>query len=280
MEIGNFLPANQERLLGYLHRLQRTPPNVLLLEGGCEKDRTALGSYWAALLNCREEKPPCLSCSTCRQIQAGVFRDVYFFDGSQDSVKIDEVRQIRRMMGEKPEYGGPRCFVFNEAQGLTVSAANSLLKSLEEPFPGNVFVLLVPLRSRLLPTLVSRSMVLSLAWRKKAAAEEDTVLKWEGLLLEFWRTGQGLFEHTGRKKELDRNMVRSVVLRCQRTLLQAVSGKAEDPAQQFWQENFQRASFGRVDGLLDKALEILNYQTNPVIVLEWLAVKIWVWIRE
>ncbi|MCF8106845.1 MAG: DNA polymerase III subunit delta' [Desulfohalobiaceae bacterium] len=280
MEIGNFLPDNQERLLGYLHRLQGNPPGVLLLEGGCEEDRSALGSYWAALLNCREENPPCLSCSTCRQIKAGVFRDVYFFDGSQDSVKIDEVRQIRRMMGEKPEYGGPRCFVFNEAQGLTVSAANSLLKSLEEPFPGNVFVLLVPLRSRLLPTLVSRSMVLTLNWRKEEGEEEDSVLKWEGCLLEFWRTGQGLFEHTSRKKELDRNLVRSIVLCSQRNLLQAMSGRAEGAAQQFWLDSLQRVSFGRVDGLLDKALEILNYQTNPVMVLEWIAVKIWVWIRE
>ncbi|MCF8039147.1 MAG: hypothetical protein K9K79_07510, partial [Desulfohalobiaceae bacterium] len=83
-----------------------------------------------------------------------------------------------------------------------------------------------------------------------------------------------------RKKELDRNLVRSIVLRSQRNLLQAMSGRAEGAAQQFWLDSLQRVSFGRVDGLLDKALEILNYQTNPVMVLEWIAVKIWVWIRE
>lgn len=274
------LAKKQKRLVGYLHKLRGQPPNVLLLEGGSEESRSALGLYWAAMLNCREQSPPCLVCPTCHQIQEGVFRDVYFFNGSLDSIKIEEVRPIRRMMGEKPEYGGPRCFVFNEAQELTVSAANSLLKSMEEPFPGNVFVLMVPLRTWLLPTLVSRSTVFTLNWRGEANQEEDYVFKWETLLLEFWRSGQGLFEHSGRKKELDRNMVRAIVTRCQRSLLQAVLGKTEDPAQQFWFDVMQRVSFGRIDGLLDKALEILHYQTNPAMVLEWVAVKIWVWLRE
>jgi DNA polymerase-3 subunit delta' len=274
------VPDKQQRLLGYLHRLRQAPPQVLLLEGGNEAERRDVGLYWAALLNCKSEASPCLSCPTCRQIGEQVFRDVYFFDGADGTVKIGDVRHIRRMMGERPEYGGTRCFVFHEAQELTVSAANSLLKSMEEPLPGNVFVLLVALRDRLLPTLVSRSMVLTLNWSVRSSPAHELSREWEQLLLEFWKTGRGLFARTGLKKELDRNLVRSILSDNQRSLVQAMCGQPQTPAAQFWVEHSDRLSFGRVESLLNKALEILSYQTNPVMVFEWYAVKIWTWIRE
>ena len=277
---GLSVPGNQQRLLGYFHRLRNASPEVLLLEGGGESERRDLGLYWAALLNCGSEDPPCLCCPTCRQIGEQVFRDVSFFDGGNGAIKIGDVRHIRRMMGERPEYGGTRCFLFHEAQELTVSAANSLLKSMEEPLPGNVFVLLVALRDRLLPTLVSRSMVLTLNWSVRTSPAHELSREWEQLLLEFWKTGRGLFVRTGLKKELDRHLVRSILSDSQRSLVQAMCGEAQTPGAQFWVEHADRLSFGRVESLLNKALEILSYQTNPVMVFEWYAVKVWTWIQE
>ena len=276
---GVSAPDRQERLRTYLHRLQGQPPQVLLLEGGGQSERRELGLYWAALLNCPSERPPCRTCPTCHQIGEGVFRDVYIFDGAQGSVKIEEVRHIRRMMGERPEYGGTRCFLFHEAQELTGSAANSLLKSMEEPLPGNAFVLMVAVRHRLLPTLVSRSMVLTLNWGGHEDRAQATTGEWEELLVEFWQSGRGLFERTGLKTELDRPLVRAILTDCQRSLVRAMSGQAQSPAERFWVEQSTRLPFGKVEQLLSKALEILNYQTNPIMVFEWYAVKVWTWIR-
>ncbi len=274
-----FLPASdhQPRLKGYLDRLGTAVPASLLLEGGREPERRALALYWAARLNCLQAEAPCRHCPTCQQIAEEIFRDLIVLDGRQESIRIDPVRTMRRELASRPEYGGTRVILIHEAQSLTQEAANALLKSLEEPPPGNAFVLTAPQRQWILPTLVSRSWVLTLNWHADTAEEAPELEQWAERLLAFWVRSQGLFEHTGRKGSLDRLTVEAVIARCQRELLAAMtqSAQPETKMASLFRERIAPATFPVLDQTLHKAQEALQHNVNPALVLDWLALQFW-----
>ncbi|MGM0645195.1 MAG: DNA polymerase III subunit delta' [Thermodesulfobacteriota bacterium] len=268
---------NQPRLQGYLDRLGSVPPTSLLLEGGVESERRALALYWAARLNCPEAAPPCRQCPTCHQIAEEIFRDLIVLNGREEAIRIDPVRVMRQELASLPEYGGWRVVVIHEAQSLTQEAANALLKSLEEPPPGNVFVLTTTQRQWLLPTLVSRSWPFTLNWQEAPAATETDEAIWMERLLSFWRTSQGLFEHTSRKGELDTLTVRAIIAQCQRELLTAMTRPETESSQlaALFQARLSPQRLPLLDQTLHKAQEALEHNVNPSLVCDWLALQIW-----
>lgn len=76
------------------------------------------------------------------------------------SIPIDEVRTLQRRLNTRPTLGSRRAVIIDPADDLEKSAANALLKSLEEPPQGTFFVLVTHRLGRLLPTLRSRCRVL------------------------------------------------------------------------------------------------------------------------
>jgi DNA polymerase-3 subunit delta' len=78
------------------------------------------------------------------------------------SIPVDEVRRLRSFLGLTAEGGGARVVIVDSADELNVNAANALLKSLEEPPPRALFLLVSSQPSRLLPTIRSRCRRLDL----------------------------------------------------------------------------------------------------------------------
>ncbi|MFW6315218.1 MAG: DNA polymerase III subunit delta', partial [Desulfohalobiaceae bacterium] len=272
------LLQRQSRLVEYLHRLEQNRPNVLFLEGGSLEERRGLALYWSALLNCSQKQPPCLECSCCRQIANQAFRDLFLFQGLQESIKIDQVREARSLMGQKPDAGQVRVFILEQAQGLTQAAANSLLKSMEEPLPGNAFVLLAPQRQLLLPTLVSRSLVLTLSRARQEVDVSQEAERWLGLLQEFWRTGQGLLRHSSAQGALDKKLVQEILVLCQQVMLQAGRQKSAGQLEIFLQTRLDAQGWSRICELLQQAQQALDLQVHPALVLEWMGVKVRTWL--
>ncbi len=268
-------PEKQERVASYLGRLSSDPPYCLLLEGGSKEQRKQLALYWCALLNCTQGDRPCGRCRECAQIASGIFRELYWLNGEQGAIKIEEVRTFRRYMAERMSQGSVRVFVLHEAQELTPSAANGLLKSLEEPLPGNVFLLLAPQRSLLLPTLVSRSYLFTLGWLPSQEEQSEAAASWIARLLQFWKTGEGLFEYTGQKGALDKDLVREILLALQKRLLQAMLGESKDQCAVFLQEKLGLEARMRLQEGLDKAIHSLQHQVNPSLVLDWIGLEVW-----
>ena len=274
------LLSTQQRIVSYLRRLVNAPPNVLLLEGGTRQERERLGLFWAALLNC-QNGDPCGSCPTCRQIVSESYRDLYILRGGEETIKIDDVRPYRWILADKP-FESYRVVLFSEAQELTTSAANALLKSLEEPLPGNVFVLLTPQRHLLLSTLLSRSYPFTLSHDTggRSGEEEREVGGWLDFLLCFWQSGTGLFEHTGKKKAVDRFLLGDILLALQRELYRVYLGELTSGIAAYLRRNLSSQYWSRLDLALKKAEEILRHQVNPSLILEWLALTVWKWLRE
>lgn len=79
------------------------------------------------------------------------------------SIPVDEVRRLRSFLSHKSEAGDWRVIIVDSADEMNVNAANALLKSLEEPPPNALFLLLSSEPGRLLPTIRSRCHRLDLA---------------------------------------------------------------------------------------------------------------------
>ncbi|MFW5837899.1 MAG: DNA polymerase III subunit delta, partial [Desulfovibrionaceae bacterium] len=104
----------QRRSADRLDKLRAQAPQSLLLEGGSVLDRRSVALYWAAALNCPAQSPPCLECKTCGQMADLVHLDLAVLDGSEETIKIDQVRELRPVWGQSPRGGGVRVTVLFE----------------------------------------------------------------------------------------------------------------------------------------------------------------------
>lgn len=268
----------QRRAAALLDRFWADPPQTLLFEGGTPDERLGLARRWAALLNCSSgDSAPCGVCPSCVRILEGADRDFIVFDGREGSIKIDAVRELRPILGQPPTGDGYRCVVLAEAQNLTLEAANALLKSLEEPRPGNAFVLLAPQRERLLETLVSRSWVVTLAWPEPGCGDPEAV-EWAEAMVDFWRSGRGWFERTNPKGAVTRDLALAVIAELGGNLARAMAGTTTGKADTAMAAMFDPTGFRRLDQMLAKAHEALTIGpatfASPALVLDWAATRL------
>ncbi|WP_299192627.1 DNA polymerase III subunit delta' [uncultured Erythrobacter sp.] len=87
------------------------------------------------------------------------------------SIRVKQIRAMQKRLNTRPTLGDRRVIIINPADEMEVSAANALLKSLEEPPQGTFFVLVTHRPSRLLPTIRSRCRVLRFPILKDAQLE-------------------------------------------------------------------------------------------------------------
>jgi DNA polymerase-3 subunit delta' len=228
----------------------------------------------------RAQRRPCLECPVCVRMIAHLHRDCFFFDGLAGSIKIDDVRAMRTVLGEPPREARHRIVLFREAQALVEAAANALLKAFEEPRPGTSFLLLVPQRERLLPTLVSRSMVLTLPWPgEEDSAAREALAPMEAALCAFLRNGRDLFERSGIKGTVDAPLVHALGGVCRRSLSACIKARRGGaPLEGELEKILARLSEERMR-MLDEALaecqDSLVCGVNPVLALEWLATRMY-----
>jgi DNA polymerase-3 subunit delta' len=124
---------------------------------GVGKRRLAL--EMAKALNCLAEGArPCDACRLCRQIAKGGHPDVHVVEpsGAAGLIRIDDVRHILGRVALRPYAARVQVVILDGADRLTEEAANSLLKSLEEPSATTHFLLLTAQLAGCLPTIISR----------------------------------------------------------------------------------------------------------------------------
>ncbi|MFZ5586220.1 MAG: DNA polymerase III subunit delta' [Thermodesulfobacteriota bacterium] len=126
---------------------------------GCGRGSAALALFRA--LNCADPpNAPCGQCASCRKAAAGQHEDLIVLappnDQASAQIRVEEVREMIRALSFAPYGGGYRLVLIRSAGQMNPSSANALLKTLEEPPPGNLLVLTVQDPAELLPTIVSR----------------------------------------------------------------------------------------------------------------------------
>ncbi len=98
----------------------------------------------------------CGQCVECRKVLNGNHPDLIRIAPDGASVKIDQIRQLQRSFAYLAEDDRPRMYIIEEAEKMTIQAANSLLKFLEEPGERITAVLITDNANALLPTIASR----------------------------------------------------------------------------------------------------------------------------
>jgi DNA polymerase-3 subunit delta' len=150
----------QERPKRFLKRVLAGEkiPHAYLFTGMPGVGKTTMAKAVAMALNCHEprDQEGCGHCPVCRQIAGDRFPDFLIIGPDGKNIKIDQVREFNRMLGFAPVVGRYRVCVFRQAETMTGEAANSFLKTLEEPPPANVIILNATEPLDLLPTTVSR----------------------------------------------------------------------------------------------------------------------------
>ncbi len=191
-----------QSLLGKLDRL----PHALLIHGAPGIGKLALAERFAQLLLCEADPrgaEPCGACSACRWFALGNHPDYRRVEpeslappaapeGEEErksakaarpstEIKIDQVRELAGFLNIASHRGRHRVALLRPAEDMNTHAANALLKSLEEPPPAALFILVSHRPERLLATIRSRCVALPVAPPDRRLARE-------------WLAGQGVNE--------------------------------------------------------------------------------------
>jgi len=132
-------------------------PGALMFSGVRGSGKTTMGRILAAAMNC-EQWPdgPCDDCPSCKAVWNLSSLDVLEIDAASNGLVAD-IRQLREQV--MYAVGGDwRIVLLDEAHSMSREGFNALLKTLEEPPPRTVFVLLTTEPNRIIETVVSRCM--------------------------------------------------------------------------------------------------------------------------
>ncbi|MCK9895145.1 DNA polymerase III subunit delta' [Frankia sp. AgB32] len=150
-----------------------------LFTGPAGAGREDAARAFAASLSCEREPPGCGECPGCHTVLTDTATDLRTVTPEGLSLGVKDVRALVRDAASAPAGGRWRILLLTEADRLTESAANALLKALEEPAERAVFLLCAPSVEDVLPTIRSRCRTVAL--RLPAAADVRAMLLRDGV---------------------------------------------------------------------------------------------------
>ncbi|KHF38043.1 DNA polymerase III subunit delta' [Halalkalibacter okhensis] len=167
METWNQLKEIQPRITDLLMKtLQKNRlAHAYLFEGSKGTGKRAVALHLAKSFFCenREAENPCLQCSNCRRIEHGNHPDVHRIEPDGLSIKKHQVEHLQKEFSYRGVESAKKVYIVEHADLMTVGAANSILKFLEEPATETLAILLTEQGSKVLPTIHSRSQHLTFA---------------------------------------------------------------------------------------------------------------------
>ena len=146
--------------------------HAYLISGAQGMGKRTLARLMAQHLLCTGEQKPCGVCPSCIQVQESNHPDVITVTpgkplspevkAGMTGIPVDEIRYVNSLVGQHTFVGGRRVVIIERAEKMNPPAQNALLKTLEEPLAGTIFLLLTESPELLLPTIVSRCRALKL----------------------------------------------------------------------------------------------------------------------
>lgn len=164
--------------------------HAYIIEGDSLSDKDGFARDFCKAIMC-EEKPGlgCDFCINCRKIDHDNYEDLHFIESDGMSVKDEQISKLQADLKKKP-MGSRHMAIIKDADTMTVRAQNRLLKTLEEPFPGTVIILLSENRENLLETIRSRCVL----YRLEDVKENTKGQELSETIFEAISDGQKFFE--------------------------------------------------------------------------------------
>ena len=150
-------------------------PHALLLHGAAGNGKAWFAARLAATLLCRSGEPPCGECESCRFCAAGSHPDWLDVGVEKDrrEIVVDQIRDLIHTVGLTARLGGYKVVTVDHAERMNRHAANTLLKTLEDPPGATVFLLVSSNHALLLATIRSRCQMIGFP-----VADRDIALEW------------------------------------------------------------------------------------------------------
>lgn len=120
--------------------------------------KTLVQSFFYSLLCQDKDIRPCKQCIHCKQIEKNIHPDIYQISKKEDkkNIVIDQIRQLQEKLNRGSLLNSYKIAIIKDAESLTAEAANSLLKTLEEPYPKTIIILIATQIDDLPNTIKSR----------------------------------------------------------------------------------------------------------------------------
>lgn len=176
------IPAATKEKVWALCERKRLPQSVMLTGGSVKmREKSGLELSAAALCRSPEKGQPCGKCSACSKVKAGTHPDLIKVMPEKDkkTVSIKTVReQVLEPLWVAPNEADTKVYLFYNAETLSDVIQNAILKTIEEPPPFTMFILLSEQREKMLTTVISRVTELNLGdvltAERKNKEEEET----------------------------------------------------------------------------------------------------------
>ncbi len=153
--------------------------HAYLITGAAGLGKGALAHAFALALNCEAtplESRPCRRCRACRALMRGQDPDLILAQADEGaSIKIEQVRELTRLLSLQPYASRFRIAILDDFDLAPPLTQDALLKTLEEPAPFAVLVLLASAPERVLPTIRSRAQTIPLRPAPIAAIRDALV---------------------------------------------------------------------------------------------------------
>ncbi|WP_286235736.1 DNA polymerase III subunit [Thalassotalea sediminis] len=161
----SWLNSHKQKLLQQIH--QKTLPHAILVTGVAGAGKTTLVNWLSQSLLCQpydvnSREIPCQQCKGCHLVKQTSHPDLLHVELTGNHVGVEQVRSLSRFLEKTAQFGKHQVAIVFDADKLTESAGNALLKTLEEPTENSYIFLVASDEQRLLPTLISRCRVVSI----------------------------------------------------------------------------------------------------------------------
>jgi DNA polymerase III subunit delta' len=141
---------------------QKKLGHAYLFRGPDGVGKKTAAQMFAAFLNCKspQEGNACCRCTSCRKYISGNHPDLIHIAPEGAAIKIGQVRELKHQLSFPPLEAAVRVVILEDIHTMRREAANSLLKTLEEPAPDNLFILTADQAGEILPTIISRCQII------------------------------------------------------------------------------------------------------------------------
>lgn len=157
------LPKNQEGIVNYLKKTikDNNISHGYIFEGAKGIGKQSMAILFAKSLLCNNyHDEPCNVCSSCIKIDSMNHPDLHIISSEEKSIKREAIDDLILSVYQKPYESDRKIYIINNSEDMTMQAANTFLKTLEEPAGNTTIILLTQNSNLLLSTIVSRCQLI------------------------------------------------------------------------------------------------------------------------
>ncbi len=135
--------------------------HAYLFEGEKGTKKKEIAFYLAKLLYCEDSDKPCGKCNNCLRIEHHNHPNVLLIEPEQNTIKKEQIIYLQQEYAKTTLEPGPKVYIIKDIDKMSINAANSILKFIEEPLPDTYTILITDNLQQILSTIISRCQVIN-----------------------------------------------------------------------------------------------------------------------